>query len=153
KVPLQLPKNDEEVTGLHMACKFGHLETVKYLATLQTASKDFQVADREGRTALQYAVESARDTKLVEEVLKIASAKKLCTTSGVLVAAMKNPWCAKRLMGLLLGRNAQRYREVDPESKTSQLVVAAITYPFSTLNLVKHVSDGKIDASILCSAA
>lgn len=145
-------KNEKNMTGLHLASKFGHVGTVQYLGSMDSAKGEIMVVDKHGKTPLQYAVETATDTVLVKEILKIPGAGALRTTSGVLIAAMRNTSCAQDLVRLLLGGRADVYRRVKTE--TRNLAVAAISYPFATLGLVKHVTSTlKVDRRLISAAA
>lgn len=144
--------DEKNMTGLHLASKFGHVGTVQYLGRMDSARREILGVDKHDKTPLQYAVEAATDTVLVKEILKIPGAKTLRTTSGVLIAAMRNTSCAQDLVRLFLGGRAHVYHRV--KTKTRNLAVAAISYPFATLDLVKHVTSTRmVDRRLICAAA
>ena len=63
---------------VHLACRFGRIEAVKYFAESNPENIAFFEPDNNGKTALEYAVETARDTKLLHELLKSKTNAKAC---------------------------------------------------------------------------
>ncbi|KAH7142789.1 hypothetical protein B0J13DRAFT_50800 [Dactylonectria estremocensis] len=145
--------NINDTTGLHLACRFGRLETVNFFAGLESADKDFVAEDKENKSALHHAVETAKDQAIVKLLLK-TTAKKFQLKSAVLEAAMSNPWCAEGLVKQLLGGRGGAYRKVPKKQRTTRLALAAITYPSTSLGLFEAVSDSsRLDIKFLITAA
>ncbi|KAK3989046.1 hypothetical protein QBC44DRAFT_94942 [Cladorrhinum sp. PSN332] len=137
----QTHKNEEDMTGLHVACKFDHLDTVEYLISPDRGelSAEFRARDKNGKTALHHAVENTRQVSLVQLVrprIKILDGPLLCS-------AMRNPWCGPGLVRLLIqGRPGEGYRKLKDEScKSLEVAITAINFPFATPDLLDHLVD------------
>jgi hypothetical protein len=125
------------LSDIHLICMFGRLDTLKRLEGLTSSSKrddsTFYKPDRNEKTPLQHAVESAKNPDMVQALLE-TKAKKSRTHVNVLMAAMRNKYCAKELVDALLFRNGERRRIKNP---TKELLIAALQYPYADLELVK----------------
>jgi ankyrin repeat protein len=135
-------ENIKGITGLHMACRFGRTNTIRFFATLPTDEKDFSAKDKQGKSAMQHAVETTKDIAIVKALLR-TPASKFRSHGAVLEAALKNPWCGEDLLRLLIKFGTRAQKEVKPMHRTEGLTITAITCPFSNVDLVKAVSDRK----------
>jgi ankyrin repeat protein len=122
------------VSDVHLACMFGRLETLQFLAKFKPRDTAFFDPDDDGKTALEHAVESARDAKITRILLFKTKARDLRRDNAVLIAAMKNRHCARDLVHLLLFRKGTR---LDIKEPTEEVLIAALYYPYSDLELLK----------------
>jgi hypothetical protein len=139
--------NESGLTGLHMESIFGRTETVKHLIKLN--SPQLWLPDNKHKTALYYAVEAAETNTEIVELLLDAYAKKCdprsdankySVDSDVLVAAMRDGRLDNRLVEILMGsQNSGEYRPFPDENRTFDLSVAAATYRYTSLALIKTV--------------
>ncbi|KAH8895474.1 hypothetical protein GQ53DRAFT_839081 [Thozetella sp. PMI_491] len=128
------------MTELHAACRFGRIHVVKlFKEKLKSDISPFISVDRRERSALNYAVEKAKDTAMVD-LLMTTKASRFSNQSSVLIAAMKHqdPKCGESLVNSLLGRDYESIRDqVSPLTK--KLIITAITCPFANLKLVRAI--------------
>lgn len=138
----ELQPNNQGMTLLHLACKFGQAKVIKLLFGRTPEENRLEMlgtVDGVGKTALQHAVEVSKDTTLVKDILAFPGSKgveQLGTRSGVLIAAMQNAWCSKDLMPIFLGRRLDR-RGID---KSDQLAIECVKYPHTTIDLINYLA-------------
>lgn len=133
--------NSLGLSAAHIAAMFGRVEVLEMLAKEAPKVQGYWSwsADENGKTALEYALESATDGTMVDEILKIDKLAELRWKPGVAIAAMGNPTCSESLMTELYGLDYGDMDQIELSPEPEKLLIAAVTSPYRTIEVITHL--------------